>query len=88
MYFHLKDLTEDTMLVDQTGKQMKALDILTASIKYLREFLLNLLTTRGAKCRLADNQIAWVITVPAIWNNAAKQIMRQAAEKVRKNILY
>ena len=72
------------MLHDKTGKQMKALDVLTAAIKYMREFLIELLMTRGAKRKLADNEIAWVITVPAIWSNAAKQIMRRAAEKVRE----
>jgi len=31
-----------------------------------------------------DNEITWVITVPAIWDNAAKQFMRDAATKVNK----
>ena len=83
-----KDLTENTMLVDKTGKQMKALDVLTASIKYMREFLLESLTRKGAKRRLADNEISWVITVPAIWNNAAKQMMRRAAEKVTRSFCF
>ena len=71
------------MIPDETGKQMKALDVLTASIKYMREFLLESLMRKGAERRLADNEISWVITVPAIWNNAGKQIMRRAAEKVK-----
>ena len=72
------------MLHDQVGKKMKALDVFTAAIKYMREFLLDLLIKRGAQCKLADNEISWIITVPAIWNNAAKQLMRKAAEKVTK----
>ena len=70
------------MILDQTGKKMKALDVLTAAIKHMKQFLLDQLKTRGAKRKLADNEITWMITVPAIWNNAAKQIMRRAAEKV------
>ena len=72
------------MLHDQIQNEMKALDVFTAAIKYMRDFLLNLLMTRGAKQKPIEGEIAWVITVPAIWNNAAKQLMRKAAEKVRK----
>lgn len=71
------------MLMDITRKEMKVIDVLTAAIKYMRQFLLELLMRRGGKRKLADNEIAWVITVPAIWDNAAKQIMRRAAQNVR-----
>jgi len=82
MYFAFQDLTNNTYFLDETGKQMKALDVLTAAIKFMRQYLLDSLIQRGAERKLADNEIAWVITVPAIWNNAAKQIMRRAAENV------
>jgi len=82
MYFAFQDLTNNTYFLDETGKQMKALDVLTAAIKSMRQYLLDSLIQRGAKRKLADNEISWVITVPAIWNNAAKQIMRRAAENV------
>jgi len=41
-----------------------------------------------SKQRLSDDgfqpdEIHWVLTVPAIWNDAAKQFMREAAEAVR-----
>jgi len=28
-------------------------------------------------------RIQWIVTVPAIWSDAAKEIMRKAAEKVK-----
>ena len=31
---------------------------------------------------LDDEEIHWVITVPAIWDDAAKSFMRRAAEEV------
>lgn len=68
---------------DQIQKKMKVLKVFTAAIKYMKKLLLDLLMKKGAERKLADNEIAWVITVPAIWSNAAKQIMRRAAEKVR-----
>jgi hypothetical protein len=35
--------------------------------------------TPRTKVKLEKREIKWVITVPAIWNNTAKQIMRTAA---------
>jgi len=65
---------------------MKALHVFTAAIKFLREFLLyKELPNRGHRNELFDNEIMWVITVPAIWDNAAKQFMRDAAIKVNFN---
>lgn len=32
---------------------------------------------------LSKEDISWVIAVPAIWNDAAKQFMREAAIEVR-----
>ena len=31
---------------------------------------------------MQDENIEWVLTVPAIWDDPAKQFMRKAAEKV------
>jgi hypothetical protein len=31
---------------------------------------------------ILPGDIRWVLTVPAIWNDGAKQFMREAAEKV------
>ena len=63
---------------------MKALDVFTTAINYLREFLLKELVKRGGNQEeIQNNDISWVITVPTIWDNAAKQFMRIAAKKVR-----
>jgi len=62
------------------GKRMPAMDVFCACIKYLKDHLMD-------KCRLqlpgtCDTDIRWVLTVPAIWNEPAKQFMREAAAKV------
>jgi hypothetical protein len=31
---------------------------------------------------IRDNEIKWVLTVPAIWSDPAKEFMRKSAEKV------
>ena len=71
------------MVKDDTGerdKEMPAIDIFSMVIKYLKDHLLNTLETRGTG--LDNNDIHWVLTVPAIRTEPAKQFMREAAEKV------
>ena len=31
---------------------------------------------------IKDDEVHWMLTVPAIWSEAAKQFMRKAAQKV------
>ena len=54
------------------------MDIFAYSIKYLGEHLLSKVREQVAGVEDKD----WVLTVPAIWSDKAKQFMREAAEKV------
>ena len=73
-------MTKQTLLSDIKGKQMKAIDVFSAAIQYLKNHLLEELKKRGMdRC---EEDIRWVLTVPAIWNDPAKQFMRDAAEQV------
>lgn len=59
---------------------MKAIDVFSAAIEYLKNHLLEELKKRGMdRC---EEDIRWVLTVPAIWKDPAKQFMRDAAEQV------
>lgn len=58
-----------------------AFDVFSAAIKFLRGHLLDNIEKKDAGVRETD--IQWVLTVPAIWDDADKQFMREAAEKVR-----
>ncbi|XP_053400410.1 heat shock 70 kDa protein 12A-like [Mercenaria mercenaria] len=67
------------MLEDEMGRKMPAMDVFSACIKYLKDHLMN-------KCLqqipdVTDDDIRWVLTVPAIWNDSSKQFMREAADK-------
>ncbi|KAL3871600.1 hypothetical protein ACJMK2_039591 [Sinanodonta woodiana] len=80
---HLQDgqgLTESSMIPDETGKEMLAIDVFALSIKCLKTHLMNLLRSQGRD--IEEESIFWVLTVPAIWNDAAKHFMREAAIKV------
>ncbi|XP_069101466.1 heat shock 70 kDa protein 12A-like isoform X2 [Argopecten irradians] len=73
--FQNKDLNQWTKMKDVSGKEMSAVDVFAAGIKYLRDHFYSILSSRV----LRTKDTKWVLTVPAIWNEAAKQFMRQAA---------
>ena len=59
---------------------MSASRIIALSINFLRESLVSVLCNRINGVREED--ISWVITLPAIWSDAAKQFMKEAARMV------
>lgn len=62
------------------GKEQLAVDVFSQSLHFMKGHLLRHLT--GAMGYKPDVQtIRWVITVPAIWDENAKQFMREAAYK-------
>ncbi|CAC5408689.1 unnamed protein product [Mytilus coruscus] len=75
-------LTKDTWLYETftsaTGKRkkMKAIDVFAAVIHYFQHHLLEVVNILDIK----DDEVYWVLTVPAIWNLKAKQFMRDAAK--------
>lgn len=72
------------------GKKMSALKVFSEAIRYLKEQL----DKELEKCFVEDHEgkstqqeswadhVRWVLTVPAIWSNEAKQFMRMAAVQV------
>ncbi|XP_048744917.1 heat shock 70 kDa protein 12B-like isoform X2 [Ostrea edulis] len=70
-------LTRETKLKDIKDKELLSLHVFSHSIEYLKKNCLE-------KFKKQDYQecmdgILWVLTVPAIWDDAAKQFMREAA---------
>lgn len=58
---------------------MLAIEVFAAAIKYLKEHLLEQVKKRVV---LRETDFHWIITVPAIWRDEAKQFMQEAAFKV------
>ena len=75
-------LTRQSYLTSSNGKAMKAIDVFSSAIRYLKDHLIEALNGRNACNEISVDDIKWVLTVPAIWSDAAKQFMREAAEKV------
>ena len=59
---------------------MKAIDVFDGLIRFFKDHLLHRLRERSSDIRETD--IRWVLTVPAIWSDAAKQFMLVAGERV------
>ena len=79
---NLQGLQKDFMLEDATGKSLPAKMIFSLSIKFLKDDLMEMSKKRHLEGNLRESDIHWVLTVPAIWNDVAKQFMREAAEHV------
>ena len=69
------------MIKDECGKHMKAKTVFALSIKYIVDDLMSKKRIYDEGIRSSD--IHWVLTVPAIWNDAVKQFMREAATEVK-----
>ena len=73
----VQDLNRGTILKDDKGLEMPAMTVFSECIRYLKGQLIQLCEHRSYGLNV--DEIHWVITVPAIWNDTAKQFMREAA---------
>jgi len=74
-------LSRQSEVEDINGRRMPATTIFAMAINYMREHLMNALNIQDPTIEQSD--IMFVITVPAIWSEASKQFMREAAIAVR-----
>ncbi|XP_052794432.1 heat shock 70 kDa protein 12A-like [Mya arenaria] len=71
-------LSRDVEIQDEHGKRMKAIDVFSICIKHLATEFMKL--GRNRLPDLTEDDVHWVLTVPAIWSDSSKQFMRVAAE--------
>lgn len=62
---------------------MRAIIVFSYSIRYLKDHLLEKLLTSNLGDKVTVDDIDFVLTVPAIWDDTAKMFMREAAIQVR-----
>ncbi|XP_060566338.1 heat shock 70 kDa protein 12A-like [Ruditapes philippinarum] len=74
-------LQRDFTIEDATGKSLKARTVFSLSIKYLKDDLMYMTKRKVLDEHLREDDIKWVLTVPAIWNDVAKQFMRELQKK-------
>lgn len=69
------------VMEDILKKKFPAFQVFSLSIKALKDHLETTLQNQGIDVK--SDEIKWVLTVPAIWSDSAKQFMREAAIAVR-----
>ncbi|XP_053388604.1 heat shock 70 kDa protein 12A-like [Mercenaria mercenaria] len=75
-----KHLTKEINVTDEMGKKLLGIDVFAMSIKFMIDDLMVVVNQRLTGI-IMETDIHWVITVPAIWSDPAKQFMRHAAIK-------
>uniref|UniRef100_A0A8C6UZE2 Heat shock 70 kDa protein 12A n=1 Tax=Neogobius melanostomus TaxID=47308 RepID=A0A8C6UZE2_9GOBI len=61
------------------GRTMKALTVFTEALRFLKEDALKIISSNTNDREFLASDFTWILTVPAIWDDAAKQFMREAA---------
>lgn len=81
MLYNNEHISRQSTIEDDKGKLMNAMDVFSAIIKYLREHMLRAMHARSVSDGIKDDEVHWVLTVPAIWSDQAKQFMRESAKR-------
>jgi molecular chaperone DnaK (HSP70) len=76
-----KKISRKANIEDACGKQLSAKKVFSMVIKFLKDDLLKECSKQLGDS-VNDKDVKWVLTVPAIWNDVAKQFMREAAIEV------
>ena len=59
---------------------MPVIEVISAAMKFLKNALMKMLQDDDNEVK--DSHVRWVVTVPAIWQAPARQLMREAAYMV------
>lgn len=79
MLYNRESIDEKSHIEAAYGQHLPALEVFSKSIKYLKDHAISHLIQSGLPYPEAETK--WVITVPALWDDPAKTVMRKAAEK-------
>jgi hypothetical protein len=81
MELHKKeDMTVDGLCITRNGRKFLVVDIISDYLKELKKFALDKIQATKTQA-VEENQIRWCLTVPAIWTDVDKDLMRRAAQK-------
>ncbi|MBN3300745.1 HS12A protein, partial [Amia calva] len=79
MELYNKKITKDLMIPAKSGKPFPALTVFSESLRFLKDHALSTISDQTCGRKFISSDVTWVLTVPAIWDAAAKQFMRLAA---------
>ncbi|CAG0912775.1 unnamed protein product [Notodromas monacha] len=79
---HDMSLSRDTEIMAVNGKTLPAAVVFRHALQFFRDHALAEIGEGcGLDAGLNEEDVRWVLTVPAIWRQPAKQLMREAAYK-------
>jgi len=78
--YDTKKLSRTTKLKDENNKKLKAMKIFIMSFEALKKEILQKLNGSNAG-EITTRDVLWMITIPAIWTDEARQFMSEAARK-------
>ncbi|MFT7816376.1 heat shock 70 kDa protein 12A-like [Arapaima gigas] len=79
MDLYNKTVSRNLMIPATNGKSMRAMKVFSESLRYLKDHALQSIREHTSGREFIASDVTWVLTVPAIWEPAAKQFMREAA---------
>ncbi|CAG2202022.1 unnamed protein product [Mytilus edulis] len=80
MLLYEKRITRNLKIKDVHDKEMEALKVFQCAIRFLKDRFLKTLSDRVKS--IEEDDVFFVLTVPAIWDDSARQFMREAATMV------
>ncbi|XP_038132879.1 heat shock 70 kDa protein 12A-like [Cyprinodon tularosa] len=81
MDLYSKKLSSDLKIKDASGKSMEALKVFSESLRFLKDDALTTIIANTGGRKFIPSDFTWVLTVPAIWDESAKQFMRKVAKQ-------
>ncbi|RUP49896.1 hypothetical protein BC936DRAFT_141056 [Jimgerdemannia flammicorona] len=75
LYEHMPDTP--FIVKDTASKEIDAIIVFKESLRFIKTVFFEHLRKRNVPCSEMD--VFWVVTIPAIWDDAAKLLMREAA---------
>lgn len=76
--YNKRKITKAMKLKDGKGGTMEAFNVFVSAIAFLKNKLMSSIQSRVPN--ILPDDVCWVLTIPAIWTDTAKQFMREAAE--------
>lgn len=87
LYCLRQDLHTGYEIKAANGRMFPALKVFSHALKFFKDHVLAELSDQST-AKLTEEDITWVLTVPAIWRQPAKQFMRTAAYEVKLVLNY
>ena len=82
MFLFRQALNRSTAIAATNGATVPAVTVFSHALRHFMQQALREISDQSMT-PISNDDVRWVITVPAIWSAAAKQLMRQAAYDVR-----